>query len=59
MDWKKTAKSWMEFDGLDAELQNELKELTNDDRQLEEVFYKNLEFGTGGMRGEIGVVPIA
>jgi phosphoglucomutase len=55
MDWKKTAKSWMEFDGLDAELQNELKELTNDDRQLEEVFYKNLEFGTGGMRGEIGV----
>ncbi|MFL6558451.1 MAG: phospho-sugar mutase [Bacillus sp. (in: firmicutes)] len=55
MDWKKTAKSWMEFDGLNAELQNELKELTNDDRQLEEVFYKNLEFGTGGMRGEIGV----
>ena len=25
-------------------------------KQSSEVFYKNLEFGTGGMRGEIGVV---
>ncbi|MBV7508120.1 phospho-sugar mutase [Bacillus sp. sid0103] len=55
MDWKKTAKSWMEFDRLDTELQNQLKDLTKDERQLEEAFYKNLEFGTGGMRGEIGV----
>jgi len=55
MDWKKTAKSWMEFEELDTELQNQLKDLMKDERQLEEAFYKNLEFGTGGMRGEIGV----
>jgi len=55
MNWKQTAKSWMEFDGLDTELQNQLNELMKDERQLEEAFYKNLEFGTGGMRGEIGV----
>ncbi|MEH7072495.1 phospho-sugar mutase [Neobacillus drentensis] len=55
MDWKKTANSWLEFEGLDAELQDQLKKLLNDERQLEEAFYKNLEFGTGGMRGEIGV----
>ncbi|MFL6559892.1 MAG: phospho-sugar mutase, partial [Bacillus sp. (in: firmicutes)] len=55
MDWKKTAKSWMDFEGLDAELQNQLKGLMKDERHLEEAFYKNLEFGTGGMRGEIGV----
>ncbi|PFP30327.1 phosphoglucomutase [Bacillus sp. AFS073361] len=55
MNWKQTAKSWMEFDGLDNELQNQLNELMKDERQLEEAFYKNLEFGTGGMRGEIGV----
>jgi phosphoglucomutase len=55
MNWKKNVKSWLEFEGLDAELQSQLKELTNDEKQLEDAFYKNLEFGTGGMRGEIGV----
>lgn len=55
MYWKKNAKSWLEFEGLDAELQSQLKELMNDEKQLEDAFYKNLEFGTGGMRGEIGV----
>ncbi|MEH7301111.1 phospho-sugar mutase [Neobacillus drentensis] len=54
MNWKTVAKSWMEFEGLDAELQAQLKEWENDEKQLEEAFYKNLEFGTGGMRGEIG-----
>ncbi|MEH7439582.1 phospho-sugar mutase [Neobacillus drentensis] len=54
MNWKTVAKSWMEFEGLDAELQAQLKEWEIDEKQLEEAFYKNLEFGTGGMRGEIG-----
>ncbi|WML57309.1 phospho-sugar mutase [Neobacillus sp. PS2-9] len=54
MNWKTVAKSWMEFEGLDAELQAQLNEWKNDEKQLEEAFYKNLEFGTGGMRGEIG-----
>ncbi|MEH7374773.1 phospho-sugar mutase [Neobacillus drentensis] len=55
MDWKKKAKSWIEFEGLDTELRNQLTEIEKNEVQLEEVFYKNLEFGTGGMRGEIGV----
>ncbi|CAH2713635.1 Phosphoglucomutase [Neobacillus rhizosphaerae] len=55
MDWKAVANNWIEFDGLDLELKNQLKELNKDAKQLEESFYKNLEFGTGGMRGEIGV----
>ncbi|MEY2195525.1 phospho-sugar mutase [Neobacillus sp. BF23-41] len=55
MDWKKKAKSWLEFEGLDTELRNQLTEIEKNEGQLEEVFYKNLEFGTGGMRGEIGV----
>lgn len=55
MDWKKKAKSWIEFEGLDVELRNQLTEIVKNEGQLEEVFYKNLEFGTGGMRGEIGV----
>ncbi|SDN11438.1 phospho-sugar mutase [Bacillus sp. OK048] len=55
MDWKENAKRWLEFATLDEELKQQLEEIKNDDKQLEEVFYKNLEFGTGGMRGEIGV----
>ncbi|MFJ7727966.1 phospho-sugar mutase [Neobacillus sp. NPDC097160] len=55
MDWKVIASSWIEFYGLDKELKNQLEKLKKDEKQLEESFYKNLEFGTGGMRGEIGV----
>ncbi|MEH7417713.1 phospho-sugar mutase [Neobacillus drentensis] len=54
MDWKAIAKSWLEFENLDNELKNELEALKGNEKQLEEIFYKNLEFGTGGMRGEIG-----
>jgi phosphoglucomutase len=55
MDWKEKATSWMEFEGLNEELKKQLEKLKTDEKQLEEAFYKNLEFGTGGMRGEIGV----
>lgn len=55
MDWKATAKSWLEFKDLDSELKQQLEALWQDEKLLEEAFYKNLEFGTGGMRGEIGV----
>ncbi|WP_338730992.1 phospho-sugar mutase [Mangrovimonas cancribranchiae] len=41
---------------FDESTQNEIKELlTNNPKELEESFYKNLEFGTGGMRGVMGV----
>jgi phosphoglucomutase len=55
MDWRATAKSWLEFENLDSELKQQLEALKQDEKLLEEAFYKNLEFGTGGMRGEIGV----
>lgn len=54
MDWKMKAERWLGFAGLDPELKAELDAIRNDEQQLEEVFYKDLEFGTGGMRGEIG-----
>jgi phosphoglucomutase len=54
MDWKNKAEKWLGFAGLDPELKTELDAFKTDDKHLEEVFYKNLEFGTGGMRGEIG-----
>ena len=54
MDWKNKADSWMNFKELDPMLQSELVTISKDEKHLEEAFYKNLEFGTGGMRGEIG-----
>ncbi|PLS03052.1 phospho-sugar mutase [Neobacillus cucumis] len=54
MEWKAIAKGWLDFKELDNELKNELEALKGNEKQLEEIFYKNLEFGTGGMRGEIG-----
>ncbi|HJV18171.1 MAG TPA: phospho-sugar mutase [Bacillales bacterium] len=53
MDWRMKAQQWIEFENLDDELKDQLNQLNELD--IEEAFYKNLEFGTGGMRGEIGV----
>lgn len=53
MDWKEKAEKWKQFEHLDIELKTQLERLT--ENELEDAFYKDLEFGTGGMRGEIGV----
>ena len=43
-------------DTFDQETHNAIKEMmTSSPKELEESFYKNLEFGTGGMRGIMGV----
>lgn len=54
MSWKTKAEQWLHYKGLDSELMRELQSLYKDETKLEDAFYKNLEFGTGGMRGEIG-----
>lgn len=41
---------------FDADTQHKIKELIAfNPKELEESFYKNIEFGTGGMRGVVGV----
>ncbi|SFK17452.1 phosphoglucomutase [Halobacillus dabanensis] len=52
--WKNDYNRWKEFTELDADLAAKLEELTSDEQSLEDAFYKNLEFGTGGMRGKLG-----
>lgn len=50
-----TAKSWL-TDFFDQEAKEEIQHLiTNDLEELKDRFYKNMEFGTGGMRGLMGV----
>lgn len=54
MNWKTQLDKWLTFNALDAQLKEELLIMKEDDKQAEDAFYKNLEFGTGGMRGELG-----
>ncbi|MFC4766538.1 phospho-sugar mutase [Effusibacillus consociatus] len=46
-------KRWLEHDELESALQEELQSLS-DETDIEERFYRHLEFGTGGLRGIIG-----
>jgi phosphoglucomutase len=54
LDWKKRYELWRQHENLDDEMKALLKQIKDDPKLLEDCFYKNLEFGTGGMRGEIG-----
>lgn len=50
-----TAKGWL-TDFFDTDVKSEVQNLIdNDTEELKDRFYKNMEFGTGGMRGVMGV----
>ncbi|GAA4718562.1 phospho-sugar mutase [Brevibacillus fulvus] len=44
---------WASFEQIDPDLKAELRTIT-DEREIEDRFYRHLEFGTAGMRGIIG-----
>ena len=53
--YKEVAQSWLDGN-FDAETKAEVKHLMETDPvALEDAFYRNLEFGTGGLRGTMGV----
>ncbi|EEL62698.1 phospho-sugar mutase [Bacillus cereus] len=54
MNWKQEFSRWLSYAQLDAELKEQLENMKQDEKKIEDSFYKNLEFGTGGMRGELG-----
>ncbi|HEF1906343.1 TPA: phospho-sugar mutase [Bacillus cereus] len=54
MNWKQEFSRWLSYAQLDAELKEQLENMRQDEKKIEDSFYKNLEFGTGGMRGELG-----
>jgi len=45
---------WLEDDYFDQGTKDELNAIRDDEKEIEERFYKELEFGTGGLRGVIG-----
>lgn len=44
---------WLNYEGLDEETRRELQ-LLKDEGEIYDRFYKQLEFGTGGLRGVLG-----
>ncbi len=53
-DYRQVAQSWLDGN-YDEETKSQVKELMKDPAALEDAFYRNLEFGTGGLRGVMGV----
>ena len=52
--YQNTYQEWLSSQYFDDETKNELLKIQNDEKEIEDRFYKNLEFGTGGLRGVIG-----
>lgn len=52
MDYREKYQQWLSF--LDPQSKEELEKIT-DEKELEDCFYKDLAFGTGGLRGIMGI----
>jgi len=54
MNYMENFKKWIDSEVVNEDSRNELLAIQNNVTKIEERFYKNLEFGTGGLRGIIG-----
>ena len=54
MDYMKKFQFWLDNDYFDEKTKEELLAIRNNASEIEDRFYKDLEFGTGGLRGVIG-----
>lgn len=54
MEYRKRYEEWLKDDYFDCLTKKELEEICDDDKEIEDRFYKDLHFGTGGLRGIIG-----
>ena len=55
MSYKEKYQEWINSPIIDEETKNKLKENSNNEKEIEDSFYKELEFGTAGLRGILGV----
>lgn len=54
-DYKKIYYEWLNSPYIDEKAKEELKSIENNPEEIEERFYKDLEFGTAGLRGKLGI----
>ena len=55
MNYKERYKKWCEDSTIQEEDKKELEKIKDDEKEIEDRFYKELEFGTAGLRGIIGI----
>ncbi|NLK38189.1 MAG: phospho-sugar mutase [Epulopiscium sp.] len=54
MDYRQRYEMWLSEDCFDDETKAELQAIRENDKEIQERFYTELEFGTGGLRGILG-----
>ncbi len=54
MGFTETYQSWLNDDYFDGETKKELRSIEGNQEEIEDRFYQELEFGTGGLRGILG-----
>ena len=54
MSYKEQYDFWLKDSYFDEKTKAELQAISGDEKEIEDRFYKDLEFGTGGLRGVIG-----
>lgn len=54
MGYREIYEEWLSDAYFDEATKRELKEIEGNEKEIEDRFYKELEFGTGGLRGVIG-----
>lgn len=54
MEYRQLYEEWLTSPCFDEATKTELKAIANDEQEIKERFYKELEFGTAGLRGVIG-----
>ena len=55
MYYKEQYNQWLNSSALDEEAKNELQSIADNEEEIQDRFYKDLEFGTAGLRGKIGM----
>ena len=54
MEYREKYEGWLSNPYFDENTKDELRSIAEDDNEIKERFYKDLEFGTAGLRGIIG-----
>ena len=54
MGFKDNYMKWIESDAVDSAVKDELNNIAENEKETEDRFYKDLSFGTGGLRGVMG-----
>ncbi|WP_064615624.1 phospho-sugar mutase [Streptobacillus moniliformis] len=54
MNYMDKYNKWLSNENLDADLRNQLESIAGNEKEIEDRFYQELEFGTAGLRGKLG-----